>query len=264
MTGVANGLAAPIILTAATSTTDTTSLQPVGPDVINNLPAADPGNVGVSLPSSCTGNPACKFMATTLKKAFSTQISETVQQLCGGDSQCPTQLTTQVNIEIKTPGNKVSLPIEHVTTNENPKTPDVNPSVQLGQNVAPQFGSLDVDHLSIFPNQFSLTANLTLALGDTIDPTTEEVFVSVGDFSMTIAPGGFQRLANGRMYKFTGKVDGREVVVTFARQTDKLWKFVAEVHQVQLTGAAQPPLPTQVQIGIGTDIGSDLVTARFF
>jgi hypothetical protein len=267
MTGTASALPPPITINGATTTAATTPPpQGVNPDVINNLPASDPGNVGVSLPSTCTGNVLCKFMATSLKKGFSTQISETVQQVCsGGVTQCLTQLATQVNVELKTPGNRVSLPIEHVTTNVDLSNPQVNPTVQLGQNVAPQFGGLDVDHLSIFPNYFSLTANLTLAKGDTMDPATEEVFLAVGDgFSMTILPGGFKRLANGRMFKFTGKIDGREVVMSFSRDTDTLWKLVADVHQVQLTGVPQPPLQVPVQIGIGTDIGSDLVTARFF
>jgi hypothetical protein len=268
MTGTASALPAVVTITGTTTTTAATIAPPQGvnPDVINSLPAADPGNVGVSLPSTCTGNVLCKFMATSLRKAFSTQISETVQQVCGStETQCLTQLVTHVNIDLKTPGNKVSLPLEHVTTNVDLKNPQINPTVQLAQHVAPQFGALDVNQLSIFPSYFSLVGNLSLNSGDTIDPTTEEVFLRVGDFSLTILPGGFKRLANGKMYKFTGKIDGREVAVTFSNDgLPKSWKFLADVHQTTLTGVPQPPLQVPVQIGVGTDIGSDLVTARFF
>jgi len=247
-----------------------TRFTPVGGDVINTTPGTGPGNIGVSLPSSCTGNASCVFMATTLKKAFSTQISETVQQTCGLDplspayaeASCKTQLKTQIDVVLKTPGNRVSLPLDYITTNVNG---NINPTELLVQKLAPQFGAVDVNQLSIFPNYFSVTANLTLKSGDTIDPTTEEVFLRVGDFSLTILPGGFKRLANGRMYKFTGKIDGREVVVTFSNDgIPTSWKFLADVHQVTLTGAPQPPLQVPVEIGIGSDIGSVLVTARFF
>jgi hypothetical protein len=255
------------------SDTGTTSLTAVAGDVINTTPGTGPGNIGVSLPSSCTGNPACAFMASTLKKAFSTQISETVQQTCGLDplspdyanATCRTQLKTQLDVFLKTPGNRVSLPLDYITTNVNPSQPNVNPTELLVQKLAPQFGGVDVNQLSVFPTQFSMTANLTLNAGDTIDPTTEEVFLRVADYSATILPGGFKRLANGKMYKFTGKIDGREVVVSVSNEgSPQAWKFVADVHQVQVTGVPLPPLQTPVEIGIGSNIGSDLVTARFF
>jgi len=204
-------------------------------------------------------------MATTLRKAFSTQISETVQQTCGESSSCLTRLRTHVNIELKTPGNRVSLPLDHITTNIDPENLEINPTEQLVQKLAPQFGALDVNQLSIFPNDFSVTANVTLAASDSIDPTTEEVFLRVGDFSITVLPGGFKRLANGRMYKFTGKIDDREVVLSFAREGNtNVWKFIGDVHQVQLTGVPHPPLQVPVSIGVGSDIGSDLVAARFY
>jgi len=268
MVGTASSLV-PVVTDTGTSN----GLRAVGGDVINTTPGTGPGNVGVSLPSSCTGNPACVFMASTLRKAFSTQISEIVQQTCGLDplsdgyasASCPTQLKTQLDVFLKTPGNRVSLPLDHITTNVDPAHPEINPTELLVQKLAPQFGAVDVNQLSIFPNYFSVTANLTLKSGDTIDPTTEEVFLRVGDFSLTVLPGGFKRLANGRMYKFTGKIDGREVTVTFSNDgVPTAWKFLADVHQVTLSGVPRPPLQVPVEIGVGSDIGGDLVTARFF
>ncbi len=261
MTGEASGLAA-----VTDPVTGAITMQPVLIDVINNTPAAGPANTGVSLPSACTGNPACKFTATSLRKAFSTQISETVQQACGSEqTQCPTMLRTHVNVALKNPGNRLSLPIEHVTTNQDPLHPEINPTEQLAQHLAPQFGSVDVDLLAVFANDFVLTAKLKLPSGDTIDPSNEEVFLSVGDFSMTILPGKFKRLLQGKLFTFVGKIDGRDVAAMFVRGSDPTtWGFIAGVHGVQLTGLPQPPMQVPVQIGIGTDVGSDLVAARFF
>src|SRR5207302_6415210 len=125
---------------------------------------------------------------------------------CGnGQTECLTQLVTQVNIELKAPGNKVSLPIDQVTTNVDPKNPDINPTVLLGQSVAPQFGGVDVNQLAVFANDFALTASLKLASGDTIDPSTEEVFLRVGDFSKTILPRSFKRLLQGKLFSLDRK-----------------------------------------------------------
>jgi len=255
MTGEASGL----------GTVDGT-VQPVGTDVINNTPAPGAANVPVSLPSSCSGVTTCKFMATALKKAFSTQITETVQQTCGGAPDCPTQLKTRINVEIKNPGNRLSLPLEQVTTNVDPLHPEINPTEILTQKLAPQFGDVDVNLLAVFANDFAVAANVKMAAGDTIDPSTEEVFLRVGDFSMTILPGNFKKLLQGRLYTFFGKVDGRDVVASFARdpRNANVWQFLAGVHGVHLTGVPHAPLQTSVQIGVGTDVGSDLVIARFF
>src|SRR5919197_2540923 len=61
LTGASSGL--------TTSTSDV-ARSVVNTDVVNAMPGTDPGNTGNSLPSPCTGNPTCVFMATTLKKGF--------------------------------------------------------------------------------------------------------------------------------------------------------------------------------------------------
>jgi hypothetical protein len=265
MTGIASGTT---LSTAPTPDACATSVaQPVSTDVINATPGTGPANTGASLPSTCTGNPGCKFMASALKKAFSTQISETVQQICvDGAAQCLTQLETHLNVEIKTPGNKVSLPLDYITANVDPTKPGVNPTQQLVDTLAPAFSNFDVNSLAIGPSHFALGATMKLGNGEAIDPAGEEVFLSVGPFSLTVLPGNFKRLQSGRLYQFAGKVDGHEVVMTFARDRDdaSLWTIAAQVHQLALTGVPQPPLQVPVQIGVGTDLGSELVTARFF
>jgi hypothetical protein len=259
MTGVASSL-------VPSPTGTVTTMISVDPDVINNTPAPGAANVPVSLPSSCSGVTTCNFMATALRKAFSTQITETVQQTCGGAPDCPTQLVTQISVEIKNPGNRLSLPIEQVTTNVDPLHPEINPTKILTQKLAPQFGDVDVNLLAVFANDFAVAANVKMAAGQAIDPSTEEVFLRVGDFSMTILPGNFKKLLQGRLYTFVGKVDGRDVVASFALdpRNANVWQFLAGVHGVQLTGVPHSPQQTPVQIGVGHDVGSDLVIARFF
>ena len=256
MTGTSSGL-----VTATDGT-----VTAFGTDVINTTPAPGAANLPVSLPSACSGIDTCSFMATTLKKAFSTQITETIQLDCGGLPACPTQLVTRMNLQIKTSGNRVSLPLDYITTNFDPTHPEINPTELLTQKLAPQFGDVEVNLLAVHNNMFAVEANVKLANGEAIDPSTEEVFLRVGDYSITILPGNFKKLANGRLYVFTGKIDGREVVASFAKdpRDPKAWVFVAGVKEIQLTGVPQAPLQTQVEIGVGSDIGSDLVVARFF
>jgi len=256
MTGTSSGL--------VTGTDGTVTA--FGTDVINTTPAPGAANLPVSLPSSCSGISTCNFMASTLRKAFSTQITETIQLDCGGLPACPTQLVTRMNLQIKTPGNRVSLPLDYITTNFDPNHAEINPTELLMTKLAPQFGDVEVNLLAVHRNMFAVEANVKLANGDTIDPSTEEVFLRVADYSTTILPGNFKKLANGRLYVFTGKIDGREVVASFARdpRDAKSWIFIAGVKGIELTGVPQAPLQTQVEIGVGSDIGSDLVVARFF
>jgi hypothetical protein len=83
---------------------------------------------------------------------------------------------------------------------------------------------------------------------------------------MSILPGRFKRLLLGKLYTFIGRVDGRDVAVTFARDRvdSDTWTFLAGVHGVQLTDLPEPPEQVLVEVGVGVDMGNDLVTARFF
>jgi hypothetical protein len=272
MTGEASGATSSSTSPEACSSSDTRPVAiPITDDVINATPGTGPANVGVSLPSSCTGNPACKFMATTFKRAFSTQITETVQQVCPIESPtCLTRLRTKVNVEIKTAGNRVTLPLDHVTANPDPEPNPAlkkNPTKQLITQVSPPFADMDVGLLEVGRNDFLLTAKLRLASDNPIDPSKEETFLRVGGFSMTIPPNRFKRLLNGKLYTFVGRIDGREMIVTFARDLRNAndWTFIAGVHDVRLKPLLPaPPLQVPVEIGVGLDTGKDLVTAHFF
>jgi hypothetical protein len=174
-----------------------------------------------------------------------------------------------LNVEIKTAGNQVSLPLEHVTTNPDP-APDPaqkkNPVQELLQNLAPPLAAIDVGSLSIGLNDVRLTARLRLSSGSAIDPAGDETFFSVGPFSMTIPRNMFKQLLPGD-FTFVGTVDGRDVTANFVRSAldPNEWTFSAAVQSVQLQGipALQPPLQVPVQIGVGTDTGKGLATALF-
>ena len=274
MTGQASGATASTPMAGCTSADP--AIRPVSipvtTDVINATPGTGPANVGVSLPSSCTGSPTCKFMASTFRKGFSTQITETVQQVCPVEAtSCLTRLQTRLNVEIKTAGNRVSLPLDHVTANTDFLQLDPakkkNPTQQLTQNLAPALGDFEVRHLSIGARSFLLTTELKVSSGNAIDPVRDEVFIRVGPFSMAIPPNQFKRLGNSGLYGFAGKVDGRDVAATFARshKHPDVWVFIAGVHGVQLRGLPelQEPNLVPVEVVIGSDIGRDLVTAHF-
>lgn len=265
-TGEASG--AGMVSVANPDGTSSLVFQPFATDVVNATPGTGPGNVGTSLPSTCTGTISCKFIANTFKKAFSTQITETVQQQCGvEESSCLTRLRTKLNIEIKTAGNRVSLPYDWATTNFNPANPTVNPTEELVSATVASLANFDVNSLAVGPNHFVISSKLNLGADGSIDPVNEEVFIRVAGFSTSILPGQFKRLQDGRLFTLNGKVDGRQVNATFVRDRSNpaLWEIIMSVFSVDLAPLLPPaPLLVPVEIGIGSDIGKDLVTARVF
>jgi hypothetical protein len=241
-------------------------IEAISTDVVNATPGTGPANVGTSLPSSCTGTAGCKFVASALRKAFATQINETVQQQCDVEqATCLTRLRTRLNIELKTPGNRVTLPYDWATANNDPQNPAVNPTEVLLASTLASAGAFEVNSLTVGPNHFMMKATLGLGADATIDPVTEEVYARVGTFSLTILPGSFKRLQDGRVFSFNGKIEDRQVNATFARdrRNPALWEVVLAVHGVEVTGLPRPPLQVPVEIGVGGDAGRDVATARF-
>jgi hypothetical protein len=251
----------------STDSTGSEVAEPVTTDVINTAPGTDPGNVGASLPSACTGNPGCKFIASSLRKAFSTQLSETVQQQCASEeTSCLTRLRTRLNIALKTAGNRVNLPYDWATANEDPEKPAVNPTEEMVAATVASAANFDVNSLAVGPNHFLMRATLILGADGSFDPVGQEVYASVGPFSLTILPNQFKRLQEGRVFLFNGKVDERQVNATFARdrRNPLVWDVIFSVFGIALTNLPEPPLQVPVEIGVGNDLGRDLVTARFF
>lgn len=250
MTGEASGLSAANL--------------PLNSDVINATPGSGTGDILVSLPSSCTGKPTCNFTATTALRSFNTQIQETVQQACDpGQTTCRTRLRTTVRVNIKTPGNKVTLPAGTVTVDPPPPgAPPRNQTALLIAETQPPFGTLDVRNLAVASRAFALTAKITLDPGSRINPVGEEVYLRVGYFAMTIPAGKFKQ--QGNFFTFIGKVDNLNVAAVFERDRNNpaIWGFGAGVEGIRLTGLPLPRVP--VDIAVGSDKGSDLVTPTFF
>ena len=255
-------------LVTADGTTTLPVLVPVNTDVINATPGTDPGNIGASLPHTCTGQPTCKFIANAIRKGFSTSLEETVQQRCDTAEPCLTRLRTRLNIELKTAGNKVTLPMDWVTANVHP---DKNPAEELIASTVASAGIFEVNSLAVGPQHFLMRATLGLGSEGSIDPVNEDVYIKVGPFSTTIVANTlgdkFKRLQDGKLFIFNGKVDGLQVNATFARDRTNfaLWDVVVAVYGVRL-GDLLPPPPslTPVEIYVGGDSGKDAVTARFF
>jgi len=237
--------------------------------VINATPGTGTADLPTSLPATCTGSPTCKFIATSAVKSFNSAIQKTVQQVCAGEAQvCKTQLRTTLNINIKRAGSKVSLPGGMVTVTP-PKQgePPRNLLEILLAETLPPLASFDVEKLLVGRNDFALTAQLKLTLTESINPASEEVYMRVGDFTLTFLPGKFRRLLDGRLYSFLGRIDGYDIAAIFVRDRvdPKAWSFVAGVHGVQLRPLL-PPVPNlaPVDISVGGDTGSDLVPPTFF
>jgi hypothetical protein len=267
MTSQASGLK----VAASGSPTIINDADALSSDVVNATGGAGAGDTQRSLPKSCAGSPTCKFAATTLTKSFNSAqstIQETVQQVCeSGVASCLTRLRARVNLEFKTAGNRVNLPAGTVSV-------DSAAAVLAGTNAAalliaetlPPFENLDVRHLLVFRNNFALDARFTLSPEQSINPAAEEVYLRVGSFAMTIPAGKFQRLLSGKLFTFVGKVDGKDVAATFSRvsTSPQVWTFAAGVLGVNLTGLPQPPAQVSVDLAVGNDTGSDLVTASIF
>lgn len=237
-------------------------------DVVNATPGAGSGDTAKSLPSSCTGSPTCRFMATTALKSFNTQISETVQQVCN-TSPCGTRLIATFDISFKTPANSVNLPGGVVTVDPpDPGQPPIDQTALLIAETLPPFEGLDVGHLFVHDDNFALKAHFTLnELSDgIINPVAEEVFLRVGPFGMTIPAGKFKRLKQGKLFTCLCKVDNLDVAATFVRDDTNpaMWTFAAGVAGADLTGLPQPPNQVPVDLGVGSDTGSTLATAVIF
>ena len=256
------------------------NFTPVSTDVINLTPATGGANVGTTLPNTCSGNVGCKFTSSAFRRSFWTELSETVQQECGINSDgapiqaCLTQLRTKVTLEIKTNSNRVTLPFAHEKHNisaadeakfrADGTIPATNPVKELTKSAIVPVGDLDIGALLIGANNFALTAKMKLGEGGVIDPSAEETFISIGSFSLLILNGKFKKLLQGKLFTFLGKVDGLDVAATFVRdpRDSKVWALVLGVHGVQLPRPQPSDPQVAVKVGVGSDSGTDLVTPK--
>jgi hypothetical protein len=263
LTGEASGLKA----SAGGSPTIIAEGDALNKDVINATPGTSTGDTAVSLPWSCTGQATCKFTATAALKSFNTQGQQTVQHKCEtGQPTCRTRLRTKVNVEIKTPGNRVNLPGGQVTIDpEEAANQGTNAAELLIKETLPPFENLNINALRVFSKikTFELDGGFTLDQGNGIAPDKEETYLRLGSFGMTIPPAKFKRLLNGKLFTFIGKVEKLDVAATIARSSDpSKWNFIVIVNGTDVSPQL-PNGPVPVDFAVGSDTGSDLVTACF-
>ena len=234
-------------------------------DVINSVNGGGTGDTPKSLPWSCNANSTCKFTAFPANASFDTQGTITAQQRCAtGQTRCLTRLGVTLNLQFRTASNSVTLPLGAITVDPPPPgEPPRNQAEILLADIGPTFESLDVTDLQIHQRRFSLNALLTLdELSNGIDPSREEVRLSVGGFSMTLPPGTFLGTSKGQVFTFTGKrsVGGVPVHVTARFQRDpsnpRLWRFAGEVRGIDLDIEPSANV-TEVRLSIGSGLGGD-------
>jgi hypothetical protein len=166
-------------------------------------------------------------------------------------------------MSIKTTGNSVTLPAGTLTVEPEP---GVDQAELLIKESNPPFENLHVDHLIVVRKNFAVKAGFTLDNGNTINPAAEEVYLRIGTFGMTIPAGKFKSSLQGKLYTFIGRVEGLDIAATFVRGANSsLWTFAAGVNGVNLTQLLpHAPAQVSVELGVGSDIGSDLATAAIF
>ena len=229
---------------------------------INVTPGPGTGDTPVSLPSACTGDANCKFIANDAAFAFYDSIEETVQHTCDeGQNVCGTQLETRLNVEITTEGNILELPCGTKRA-----TQAVNGTVALVEAQGSSFKPFNVLTLAVAPNDFAVAGNFTLLGTDAkFDALTEEVFLKIGSFAMIIPANKFVKPdPRVEFYAFFGKVKEFDVAATIVRdwKTPKKWWFGVGAHGVALTGLSAG-VQTNVEFAIGNDSGAVQKTPSF-
>lgn len=266
------GIGDSVSMTSEAGGLSTDLLTVLNSDIINATPGGTASDSFTSLPRSCTGNPGCKFSVTSSSRSTSTSIQETVQQQCDSNSPvdangvrlCRTRLKSTLNLSFVTPGDSFNAPLGMVTVDPPDAGQTVNPVALLVSETLPPFGKLSVDHLVVGANDFALNGIIQLDQGASISPVDEEVYLRIGNFTMTIPEKSFNR--QGPVLTFLGDVAGLKVAAAFdlKRRRPEVWGVAIAVHGVQLTGLPQPPHQVPVDIGVGSDKGSDLVTPFLF
>jgi hypothetical protein len=119
------------------------------------------------------------------------------------------------------------------------------------------FATFAVKNAKLEPDAFKVKGVFTLGTGsDGIAPSTEEVTLQVGNFTVTIPPGSFRPKQDH--FQFEGTIAGVSLVVMIAPR-GKAFAFRVEGEGVDLTAAENPLV---VSLSIGNDGGSRSATAK--
>jgi lactonase family protein with 7-bladed beta-propeller len=113
--------------------------------------------------------------------------------------------------------------------------------------------------LEISAKGFQLNESFTLgANSNGINPLTENVTLKIGTFSVTIPPGSFKQIPQGR-FSFEGTINGASLQVQIVPLGNNIFTFKAEGTGVNLTGLTNP---VTVVLTIGIDSGTTIAMAR--
>jgi hypothetical protein len=224
--------------------------------VINVTPGSGAGDRPVSLPSSCTGEETCKFIASDVNFGFYDTIEETVQHTCDTDAPCGTEMITTLNVEIKTAGNTLDLPAgaRKATT-----------AAALVKAQGSSLHPFTVATLAVGSKSFAVIGNFTLGADVPLfDPVGEETYLGVANLAMLIPKDMFHRHNRGALFTFLGTVKDLDVAASFVRdfKNPKKWWYAFGVDGVRLTGL-HDVLETELDLAVGKNKGSGRVTPIF-
>jgi DNA-binding beta-propeller fold protein YncE len=114
--------------------------------------------------------------------------------------------------------------------------------------------------LEISAEGFELKESFTLGRNSNgINPVTQKVTLRIGTFSVTMPPGSFKKIPQGR-FAFEGVINGVSLEVQIVPLGNNIFTFKAEGTGVDLTGLTNP---VTVALTIGNNTGSTAVNAEF-
>lgn len=129
--------------------------------------------------------------------------------------------------------------------------PDETPDE--GDHVA--FQKFKVFWMTLEDDEIEMKGKFRLAeASDGIDLSTEDVMVTVGDFSVTIPAGSFQRSGH-KQWTFEGEIDGITVEMVITKRADGKYKFTFEAETEGLD-LGEFSNPIEVTLTIGDDFGT--------
>jgi hypothetical protein len=121
-----------------------------------------------------------------------------------------------------------------------------------------QFGGhlrIDVD-----TGIFVLNGSFTLGAGGSINPATQQVSFSVGNYSLTVPAGSFFKISNGYVYQ--KKINNIFLRVYIKNtSTSGSYSLMANSGRGALTGTTTSPVP--VTLTVGDNSGSTEMNAKF-
>jgi len=113
------------------------------------------------------------------------------------------------------------------------------------------------------PPGFDLNSSFTLGAGGSINPLTQPVTLVVGTYSVTIPPGSFIQLQNGKKagsYVFSGTINGVSLSIQIVTLGGSSYQFKVTAQPVDLT---KLPNPVALTITIGNNTGTMPALATF-